>query len=339
MIQKILSARTYNTLPYMQIVYEWEDEIGKILNLSIESSKFLRPFNEKLIYNRITKKLISEEKLVNLLQVLNKTIEFSQNALCFEIYPQSSFINNRSTKSSAIPVILDFWKYENLDNFYNVYKNCKLIYISSLEVLNYLNENQIPLNLKHFPISLPSKYKGLTNGNSERPFDIVVIGRQNNILMDYLIEYSSKYKDVTYISQIFLENKIFYKCNNGKLIGPVESRSDYFDLIKLGKVSFYSTPGMDDGAKRTGGFNPVTPRFLELLSANCLLMGRFPDTDETRFFELSKVCPNINTYENFESVLNGHLNKNMKNFDFSNQQKLLSKHYTSQRLSQLLNNS
>ncbi len=48
----------------------------------------------------------------------------------------------------------------------------------------------------------------------------------------------------------------------------------YINLLRASKISFYSTPGIDGGEKRTGGFNPVTPRYLELLSAQCQLLGK-----------------------------------------------------------------
>jgi ribosome-binding protein aMBF1 (putative translation factor) len=64
-------------------------------------------------------------------------------------------------------------------------------------------------------------------------------------------------------------------------------------------------------------------------------MGRYPDTDETRFFEISKVCPNIDTYDNFEKVLDVYLNNKMEKHDFSEYEKILNQHYTSKRILKL----
>lgn len=318
----------------MQIVYEWEDEIASRLDLSINSGEYCRLFYEKLIYNRYTTKLINKKILVIVLQSLNRMFGKSiQKSICFEIYPKSSYLNNSASSINCIPVIIDFWKYEDLNCFYNTYKNCAVIYISSIEVYDWVKK--IPLNFKHLPISLPTKYKDFVNANVNRPIDIVLVGRQNDVLMSYLKVFCDKFKHVTFVTQTAVGGRIFYQSNNNELIGPIESREDYFNLIKSGKISFYSTPGMDEGAQRTGGFNPVTPRYLELLAAKCLLLGRYPDTEETRFFEISKVCPNVNSYEHFEQILTKYLN--MKKFDFSNYELILKKHYTSCRLQYLKN--
>jgi hypothetical protein len=105
------------------------------------------------------------------------------------------------------------------------------------------------------------------------------------------------------------------------------------NLLRSSKISFYSTPGIDGGEIRTGGFNPVTPRYLELLSAQCLLLGKYPANEETNFYELEKVCPNIISYNHFELTLLKYLNQT--DIAFEEYNVILEKHYTSCR-SQLL---
>lgn len=103
--------------------------------------------------------------------------------------------------------------------------------------------------------------------------------------------------------------------------------------MRASKVSFYSTPGLDGGEKRTGGFNPVTPRFLELLSAQCRLLGRYPKNEKTDFYELPKVCPNVGSYDEFEATLLGYLNDT--DTSFAAHREVLDKHYTSRRAQEL----
>ena len=36
-------------------------------------------------------------------------------------------------------------------------------------------------------------------------------------------------------------------------------------------------------------------------------MARYPDNDDTRFFELNEICPSIDSYDEFAATLNGHV--------------------------------
>lgn len=315
-------------------MYEWEDDISEISGISIEGFDTRRAFYERLLLNKFTLKIISRTVLTKIVQSIDRLKKRKFKALNFIIYPSTSFFGTVSTRVNVIPVIIDFWKMENLHQFYENYKNCEVIFISSLEVLEHLKRHKVSLNLHHLPLSLSDRFRYAAGG--EKTYDIVLAGRRNEVLSAYLHEFCIKHRDVEYLYQEQENGIIYYQSNKRGRLGSYQSREEYLGLINSAFISFYSTPGIDGGEERTGGFNPVTPRFLELLSAKCLLLGRYPDNEETNFFEVATVCPNINNYQEFEATLVKYFALRNSLIDFSHYKMILDKHYTSKRYQEIL---
>ena len=229
--------------------------------------------------------------------------------------------------------MVDFWKHTDLDTFYALYRNCKLVLISSLEAFNFLKAKNCPITIAHLGLSLSDRYQLEQKTTYEKKYDILLAGRlnirTNQVLRDYLETFVKKFPGIEYLYQEEIKGEYYYVSTKRGMIGKFQTREEYMSLLRASKVSFYSTPGLDGGEKRTGGFNPVTPRYLELLSAQCLLVGRYPDNAETQYYELPRVCPNVESYEHFETVLRGYLADATPNFD--NHRAILDKHYTSVR--------
>jgi len=346
-ISNVLSKRSFETWPSYHLVYEWEEDISIYLSIPIvdsynENEVFINSIYRKIFFNRYSKKFLKGNEDL-LLQNIKGFLDLSKKrklslklsktkSLVFELY-NGDYMAYTSAKN-IIPIIIDFWKDTNLEVFYKVYKNCDIVLISSLEVFNYLKEKNCPINIIHYPLSLSDRYKLDENINYSKVYDILLAGRKNDALWSYLQEFSLKYPETEFLYQESLNGELYYKSNKKGLVGKFHSRQDYVNLLRASKIAFYSTPGIDGGEKRTGGFNPVTPRFLELLSAKCLLLGRYPDNDETRFFEVDKVCPNISSYSQFEEILLRYLNQS--NVPINSYKDILEKHYTSCRAKQLV---
>ena len=333
-IKSIYSNRFTDNKAYLDIVYEWEDDLAKSLGIQIQPIELEKPFLQDLglleILNDNFKKIISalskkkhkpnsKHGSKHLQFVINAGIRLSQANLI---------------KKNILPIIIDFWKQQDVHQFYEEYKYYDLIFISSLEVLTHLKRCKIPLNFHHLPLSLSDRFKDAAVG--EKTYDIVLAGRRNELLWDYLQEFCIKYRDIEFLYQEEEDGTLYYRSNKRGRMGSYQSRKEYLALINSAFISFYSTPGIDGGEERTGGFNPVTPRFLELLSAKCLLLGRYPDNEETKFFEVAKVCPNINTYQEFEATLIKYFNVRNSPIDFSHYESILDKHYTSKRYLRIL---
>ncbi|HEX8327811.1 MAG TPA: hypothetical protein VF629_09740 [Hymenobacter sp.] len=336
-IQRILTSRSFENNPNYHLIYEWEDDLGAHLSVSVVDAK---PFYRKVLINRYSKTLIKyfgEAAFVKLNDAVEAfgALGHGGNNLVFELYVAEE--PNFTTSSRAIPVMVDFWKHTDLDRFYRLYGACKLVLISSLEAFEFLKARGCPLNIAHFPLSLSDRYRMAPGVVYPKKYDILLAGRlnvrTNQVLRDYLEAFVLKYPDVEYLYQQEINGEYYYATNKGRTIGKFQSREDYVGLLRSSKVSFYSTPGLDGGEKRTGGFNPVTPRFLELLSAQCRLLGRYPKNEETEFYELPMVCPNVSSYEEFEATLLGYLSDT--DTSFAAHRQVLEKHYTSRRAQQL----
>ncbi|WP_083322575.1 hypothetical protein [Hymenobacter lapidarius] len=342
-VTNILSTRAYELSPPFHLIYEWEDDLAAALGVPVADAKM--PLRKALI-NRYTKPVYNKLSR-GLLDQLNNRLEHGRPAvqaadaysLAYELYPARE--PNFTTAAKTIPLLIDLWKPATpagAQDFGRTYHRCPLVLISSLEALQYMQEHNCPLNLAHLALSLSDRYRLLPETHYEKKYDILLAGRlnirTNQVLRDYLDEYVRQHPTTEYLYQEEIDGEYYYASNQTGLVGKFQSREDYIGLLRASKISFYSTPGIDGGEIRTGGFNPVTPRYLELLAAQCLLLGKYPDNAETRYYELPKVCPNVSSYEEFARTLSGYLHEPAPSFD--THRAILNKHYTSVRAKELL---
>ncbi len=297
-LKTILTDRHYQNWPSWHIVYEWEDELSDSLKLPLKNS----PDGRRNLFCRMLK--IVDNKIFK--GQLNYMISSWRNrASDYFIYFEMCTKNYKSFSNSprAVPIIIDFWDKNKIKHFKKFYADCPYLLITNLEVLEFLKENHVKNKLIHFPMSLPSIYKLNPTRLFDKKIDILLAGRKNAVLWDYLKRFEVKNPEIEYLHQVQKDGVLYYESNKRGIVGQYHSRSEYMDLIKSAKVAFYSTPGIDGGEIRTGGFNPVTPRFFELLSGGCQLIARYPKTVETDYYELDKICSSVTTYTDFESQL------------------------------------
>lgn len=321
-IKQIYSNRNYVQWPSAHLVHEWEEDFSKVLNVPIVSSRS----REIILDNWISRKVFSKNSILNILKKLDDLFSSEKKALLFEMLPKSHF--SYSTGTNIVPIIIDFWNRQDPESFYRIYENCKLVGISSREVYSFLKKNNCPLEIIHLPLSLPDRYR--LNGTESfiKKYDIILAGRRNEILWEYLHVFSEKYSETEFLYQENIKGRLFYVSNKNGIIGEFQQRAEYINLLKACKVGFYATPGMD-GAKETGGFNPVTPRFLELVAAGCHIIGRYPDNEDTKFYNMECICPSITNYDQFEALLLQYLKGARPCLNFYSG--FLEPHYTSKR--------
>lgn len=232
-----------------------------------------------------------------------------------------------------IPWIIDFYLNKNeLPSFERAYSKNPLVLISSKEAFDFLKANNCQLPIAHVGLSLPDKYLKQPIGDASRKYDFLFVGHRNPILYFMVQEYVASHPDCTYVYQKYDGVNHTYYASTGEELGNMNSREQYFALLKSCKIALYSTPGIDGGEIRTRGFNQVTPRLLELLSSGLHVIARYEENSDTQYYQLQEYFPNIKSYSQFESIADQMLHVP---FDANKAQCYLEKHITSQRAKQL----
>lgn len=319
-ITSILTKREIDPRPFFHLVYEWEDVFVEKMGVSLINETAVRAFMNRVVRKlRIRPVLFSDKKI-----------------MVFEI--TSKRYADFKSRKDILPVIIDFYiAPADLYKFNNAYKKNQLVLVSSKEAVDFLKANNSPLNFQHLPLSFPDIYKIPEEVKIEKKWDLVLVGRQNPVLLGWLLEYEKKHPDFVYV---YRESTGFnYYTNKGEFIGKIDGRSDYIALIRQSKTGLYSTPGMDGGEKMTKGFNQVTPRFLELIGSRYHVIARYPQNADTEFFQLDEFCESVESYPQFEEQMEKALRTEIPLKKYS---EYMEKHYTSVRvemLQQLLKNN
>jgi len=325
-IDKVYSNRKSNNGVYSDLIYEWEDDFAKGLDIPIISYS---RFKNKLLNGM--RKLLDKALILPLVQNIDKRLKRKNFTLIFELYPLDKF--SYRVSSNKIPYIIDFDFRVDLKAFYRTYKNCQLIIISSLQAYQYLVENKCPLNIKHLQLSLSDQFQ-LNRSTISKEFD-VIIARSNRVLLDYVKKYAIDHPDFEYVVRKWAGNTLYkgnvYYSNKKGEIGEFSERSSYFALLKKTKVALYATPGYDEPERRF--LNHVTPSLFEYISSGCKIIARYPNNAETISFGLGTIAPSTESYDDFCKTLAFFLSSNDHSY-LKESEKFLQKNYTSKRISQ-----
>ncbi|MDR2087641.1 MAG: glycosyltransferase family 1 protein [Dysgonamonadaceae bacterium] len=326
----ILSYRKHSSWPSFDLVYEWEDYLSQALHIPI---KHKSADNYRLI------SILIKYKLLPLYRTTKKWLLKYQGYYLYFILGVSDGAAPIISRRKIIPVIVDFFvSPPYFSQFYENYKEYDLVLISDYDAYNQLKKAKTPLNIAHFPLSLSDVYRLTPATRFEKKYKLLVAGRENPLLVNYLNLYLSKYPDFEYVYRKMEDGKFFYVSNKTGLIGEFGTRNEFIQLIRASKCAVYSTPGIDGDEVRTKGFAPLTPRFLEFVAAKCFILARYLDNDDARYFDLKAITPSIESYEAFENTLNEYLKQPDTPSEYVS---YLQKHYTSERatlLKNILNN-
>lgn len=310
---EILSRRFFENRYFYQIVYEWEEDISKFLNLKLD-------YPSSLLLHRLKRFNLNTKKY----------------KLLFDMYPdvvkKKKFFK---PKNNHIHWIIDFYPVEKtVEIFDQNYKDSKIVFISSRQVYEYLKSQKISSNIQHLALSLSNRWM-INNPKDffKKKYDIVLAGRQNNKLTEFLNRYSLENPELKLLNSKKINGQYFFIDKEGNNLGSADSRENYFNLLKESKVFLYSTPGLDmiEGPT-TNGFNQVTPRFLEALAAGCNLIMRYAENEDTKFYELEKFGPSVSLYEEFKLLMEYGLSNAP---DWNLYKSYLRKHSTSHRAEEL----
>lgn len=317
----ILSHRVVLRKFFLDIVFEWEDVLASCLNARIRNN-----------WGAIWKVSAAINILVPWLW---NVIQFRSLYLSFVLEPYRWDFNVVG-KRNAIPVLIDFWIKDDqkLLEFYQRYAGSRMVLVSSREVYCFLKRKNCPLNIRHWALSLPDKYAITPETLFVKEYDCVLVGRPNPYFLKWIKQYAAKHPDFTYVyndRKHKMPNS--YVDSTGKVLGDVvRTRADYFALLRKSKIGLYSTPAMDGGRLDANGYNQVTPRFLEYLACGCHVLARYPDNEDTNWYDLQAIAKRINSYEEFEHAVDEAREKPV---DMKLYSDYLAKHYTSVRAHEL----
>lgn len=307
--------------PSFKIVFEWEDIIAKELGLKTRKpGKWayalfywrIETFHLTRFYNKILK-----EKDLNLQFIMQAGIR------------PISLINK-----NTIPVIIDFWLEEkSLQGFYNAYQNVPLILVTNREVYEFLKQHECPIPVEHWGLSFPNQYALTPEKTKNKDYEFCIFGRPNPFFIRMLDDYCRKHPDFKYIRNNADINHRQYIDNAGHIVAEDTGRASYLDMIRRTKISCYTTPGIDESKSQTSTFNQVTPRLFEMLCNGCQVIGHYPNTADVNWYGIEKIVPNVNSYEEFEVVLD---RLRSEEFHYEDVHQFMQKHYTSSRIPQLI---
>ena len=316
-ISQVLTHRGISNGKDYGIVNEWEDVFSALLNAPLCYDDWKR--RDKTLFWKIP-------WLAPLLQT-------NVPSFTFVMLPIASPYGNN--KKNIIPCIIDFFCKDPDERlqFYKRYDKNPLVLISSKEAYDYLVSVKCPLNIRHLALSIPDKYRIDDKTSFDKSYDVVMLGRQNRVLQDYLNEYSEHHQDLTYVYGKQEGKIIRYYDQSGLDLGCLSSREDYMNLMKKSRIGLYATPAMDGGRPDTNGFNPVTPRFLEYIVNGCHVLARYPQNSDTDFYGLDQLSTRIETYGQFEKAMDELRHKEV---DVPRYSQYLMNHYTSVRVQTLL---
>lgn len=316
-ISQVLTNRGVSNGKDYGIVNEWEDVFSDILNAPLYYDNWKRRDNA----------------LFWKFPWLASFFQTNIPTFTYVMLPLASPYGNN--KRNIVPCMIDFFCRDNyeLQRFYKRYDRNPLVLISSREAYDYLLSVKCPLNIRHLALSIPDKYRIDEKTTFEKRYDVVMLGRQNKVLMSYVEQYKRKHPDLKYVFGTKEGNRFIYRDSFGDNLGYLESRADYMEMMRKSRVGLYATPGMDGGREHTNGFNPVTPRFLEYIASGCHVLARYPKNSDTDYYELDKMSTRVESFGEFEKAMDDLRNKEVNIPHYS---RYLANHYTSVRVQTLL---
>lgn len=313
-IEQIITERFTNNSVSRHLVYEWEDIFSK--NLSVPLKK---------------ESLIAQKRKLQRIGLLLPFAHPRKLSFVFEI--NLTLKNRIYNTNKVIPNIIDFYlKEEQLKSLELMYGKNPIVTVSSREVYDFLINKGVELNIAHLPLSISDRYKISDTTRFVKKYDLVLMGRQNPVLEQYLHRYVSTHHDFVYVYRKRVGNQFLYFTSKGESLGNINTRGLYMDLMQKAKAALYATPGIDGEEIRTNGFSQVTPRFFELISSGCHILARYEANPDTEYYELETIAKSITTYQQFEEELDF---ARLEIVDMAKYATYLKKHYTSERSKKL----
>lgn len=319
--RKIMQNACTNKKYCFDIVFEWENILAEELGLTTLTRTELEfNFDEKCrkIYQFIH---IPFYRMFNLFDGKRgkKVFMFDMSTK-----KQDGIYNNKK----YIPCLVDYFLSEkDYPLFLNAYCHNKIVLVSSREVYEYLLEKKCPLNIYHFPLSLPDNFQ--ISNKITKKYDLVMFARQNPLLVKYIDRYEIEHPDFILVRRKYEKGHyVYYMSATGETVSVCDTREEYYNLVMSSRIAVYTTPGMDGTREDANGWNQVTPHFLEEVAGMCHIIARYPRNADTKWYEMNKICKCVESYEEFCELVDRYRKTEV---DYKKYKEYLEGHYTSKR--------
>lgn len=316
-IEAISSQRKFAHQPFWDIVYEWEDDLSAKLHLPLCYSYVQLPG----LWGKLVRR---SGLLVELLHSRKMMLEFVMGHYSYD---------QAARRPNVVPCIIDYLLRSKIDlqNFYRDYGRNPVVLISSREAYSFLMENDCPLNIAHWALSLSDRYLIEPATKFKKEYDCMIVGRANQILKNWMLRYADVHPGFSFVCKG--KDGRYVSSRDEDLDDCFKTRDGYMQMLRKAKVGLYSTPSIDAGRLDMNDFNQVTPRFLEYVACGCRVIARYPDNPDTRYYELPDLAPHVEAYEQFAAYMDQALEEPA---DMRKYAQYLQKHYTSIRAKELV---
>jgi hypothetical protein len=317
----IISKRAINKHQVYDLVYEWEDDLASGFNAKIikRPAYFFcyRIFSVPIkVINKILNKTISFDFLTTLMDdIWLKLFDTDTDRiyLRIDIFPvKEKYFQLARAKKKVIPWIIDFDKSVDIKNLENVYNEYLFVMVSSKNAVDYLKKNNCSLKIKYFPLFLPKK-RAFIKGQflNDKRYDLILPGRPNKTILKWLKVFSKEHSLFEYFTYSDIDNRNVYISNKGGVV-PCKSRKQYLSLLKKCKIGIYSTQGVDGSIV---SLDHITIKLFELISCGCLVIGKYPETEDSKSMLLTGIISKADSYTDFSMTLKKFLNFKYKSED------------------------
>lgn len=287
----IISERNYQHWPSYHVVYEWEDILAQQgFNLVLQKNGL---FNKA--YRRINRILRNKAKSEFKVNGKEYNIRWVMNAGGYKEY----------AKINTIPIFLDF-PVNMVNEITNATDKLPFFWVTCMDIYEKLKKTGAN-NAYFIPLSISDKY--WTGVIPKKTVDVVQVGRKNPKLHEYMLKYCKKRPEIEYVYQSEDGQLAYISTIRGNL-GKFDHREEYLQLLSSSRISLVSSPGKDS-SRDFGGIDFITPRFYESAVYYCHMIGRYTKNKESRYIGINKVCPCVENYTEFETILEHYLNKKL----------------------------
>jgi len=293
MIREIWTLRSLRHQVFRQVLEGWEDDFVAELGLALIDKGHWEERANGRIGTFLRKVDVGGRWFTdNWCLAQNKR---EARALMFAIFAPH-YCNSYVVQSEVIPVIIDCWG-TSLNKAVEALGNTAAVVVTNIELVPEFEKRRPGLQVIYSPLAVEAKVASL---KFKKKYDLIQVGRKNPKLHEWAIRLTNEKPGIEYLyADTSGTWPKWFSTRRGELTVGL-SRGDYLETLGSAKIALVSAPGIDGGEARTGGFNPVTPRFYEAAALGCKLIGRFPPNGADFVQnEVASVCANVDSYEEF----------------------------------------